>query len=115
MLLLQYNVINLSNWFYIVLLTLIPTSLPQVVCLKFAVMGGSSAESKDERGSAHLLASAAFAGSAESTGLRMVRYLESLGATIDSYADKEKVSELYHLQPQTQLADKEYIPILPNR
>lgn len=62
-----------------------------VVSLKVAVMSGSSAEAADQRGAAQLLAAAAFAGSGESTGLRVVRDLESVGATFSAYADKEKI------------------------
>lgn len=54
-------------------------------------MGGSSAETAAEIGAAHFLSTAAFAGNRTNTGLRIVRFFESMGAKILSAADKEKV------------------------
>jgi predicted Zn-dependent peptidase len=63
----------------------------QFVALKVAVVGGSSAEGKNAKGAAHFLSKAAFAGSGSHSGLSLVHALESLGANIHAYADKEKV------------------------
>jgi len=60
------------------------------VSFKFAVLGGSSAESKVSKGAAHFLSTAAFAGNNSSSGMKIVNDLESLGATFQSYSDKEK-------------------------
>lgn len=62
-----------------------------VVSLKVAVMGGSAVESVAQKGAAQLLAAAAFAGSGEKSGLRIVRELENSGASFTAYADKEKI------------------------
>ena len=65
-----------------------------VVSFKVAVAGGSSTETAAQRGAAHLLASAAFAGNANNTGLQFVRAFELLGARFSASADKEKVMNL---------------------
>lgn len=62
----------------------------QTVSLKFAVLGGSSTEG-GAKGAAHFLAHAAFAGNQTSSGLKLVKHLENLGATFESHADREKV------------------------
>lgn len=70
--------------------------------LKIAVVGGSSTETAAQRGSAQLLASSAFsAGSQSSSGLKIVRHLESLGARLASSSDREKI--VYEV---TTLADR---------
>lgn len=63
----------------------------QVTNLKFAVMGGSSAETGAQRGASQLLAAAAFSGNGKNSGIRIVRFLESLGANFRCIADREKV------------------------
>ena len=63
---------------------------------KFAVLGGSSAESKASKGAAHFLSTAAFAGNNSSSGMKIVNDLESLGATFQSYSDKEKVLLIHY-------------------
>lgn len=67
------------------------TSLVQVVSLKFAVAGGSSTEAHSAKGAAQFLSTAAFAGNNSSSGVKIVHHLEGLGASFQSYADKEKV------------------------
>lgn len=62
-----------------------------LVTLKFAIFGGSGAETESQKGAAQLLATAAFQGNGDVSGLRIVRALESLGATIASSVDKEKI------------------------
>lgn len=62
-----------------------------IVSFKVAVAGGSSTETAAQRGAAHLLASAAFAGNAKNSGLKYVRALELLGARFSASADKEKI------------------------
>ena len=62
-----------------------------MVSFKFAVIGGSSAESEEEKGAAHLLSVAAFAGTTNKNGLRLMRELEDIGATVSASADREKV------------------------
>mmetsp|Transcript_2002 Transcript_2002/g.4143 ORF Transcript_2002/g.4143 Transcript_2002/m.4143 type:complete len:435 (+) Transcript_2002:145-1449(+) len=61
------------------------------VSLKFAIGGGSSSEKPDQKGAAHFLSSAAFAGTSEASGVKMIRYLESIGATFSASADKDKI------------------------
>lgn len=62
----------------------------QTVSLKFAVLGGSSTEGA-AKGAAHFLSHAAFAGTQDSSGLKLVKHLETLGASFESHADREKV------------------------
>jgi predicted Zn-dependent peptidase len=64
----------------------------QLVSLKFAVMGGSSAETEEEKGAAHLLSVAAFAGTTNKSGLRLMRELEDIGASVSASADREKIT-----------------------
>ncbi len=59
--------------------------------LKFAVSGGSSTEAHSAKGAAQFLSTAAFAGNNSSSGVKIVHHLEGLGASFQSYADKEKV------------------------
>ena len=56
--------------------------------LKFSILGGSRSESLSQKGSAHLLSSAAFSGY---TGPAAVKFFESLGAKIGTSVDREKV------------------------
>ena len=60
--------------------------------MKFAVLGGSAAEAAEEKGAAHMLSVAAFAGTANKTGLRLMRELEDIGATVSASADREKIT-----------------------
>lgn len=62
-----------------------------MVNIKVAVLGGSRSETWAQKGSAQFLAAAAYSGNHKNSGIRIVRYLESLGATIKSTADKEQV------------------------
>ena len=62
--------------------------------LKFAINGGSSSEAANSKGAAHFLATAAFAGNHEHSGLKLVNHLHSLGASFDASSDKEKVVTL---------------------
>jgi len=62
-----------------------------VVSLKFAIFGGSGAETEAQKGAAQLLSVAAFQGNGEESGIRIVRALESVGATIKSSVDREKI------------------------
>jgi len=55
-------------------------------------MGGSSAETEEEKGAAHLLSVAAFAGTTDKSGLRLMRELEDIGATVSASADREKIT-----------------------
>lgn len=63
----------------------------QTVNLQFAVVGGSSTETAAQKGAAHFLSVAAYAGNKKNTGLRFVRFLESLGAEFSATADREKI------------------------
>jgi len=65
--------------------------LSPIVSLKFAVMGGSGAESESQKGAAQLLSVGAFAGNKYCSGLKVIRELEDIGATVSSTADKEKI------------------------
>eukprot|EP01034_Spumella_vulgaris_P029253 gene29254-36271_t len=62
-----------------------------VVNIKLAVLGGSRAETADQKGAAHFLAAAAYSGNNNNSGLRIVRYFESLGAVAKSSVDREKI------------------------
>lgn len=62
--------------------------------LKFAINGGSGSEANNAKGAAHFLATAAFAGNHEHTGLKLVNHLHSLGASFGASSDKEKVRVL---------------------
>lgn len=66
------------------------TNNSSTVSLKFAVLGGSSTEGA-AKGAAHFLSHAALAGTQNSTGLQLVKHLESLGASFESHADREKI------------------------
>eukprot|EP01039_Chlorochromonas_danica_P001985 gene1985-2165_t len=61
------------------------------VSLRFAVLGGSSTETATQKGASQLLAAAAYAGNKKNSGLRIVRFLESLGAEFSATADREKI------------------------
>ncbi|KAJ1427301.1 Metalloenzyme, LuxS/M16 peptidase-like protein [Ochromonadaceae sp. CCMP2298] len=63
----------------------------QMVSLKFCIKGGSSSEKAGQKGAAHFLAKSAFVGTSEASGLKMVRFMESIGASFGAYADKEKI------------------------
>lgn len=65
--------------------------------LKFAINGGSGSEAANAKGAAQFLATAAFAGNHDHTGLKLVNHLHSLGASFDASSDKEKVT-VQHLQ-----------------
>lgn len=67
-------------------------SASPTVGLKFALIGGSSTEKACQKGAAQFLAAAAFSGSAKTSGLRIVRFLESKGARFSASADREKIS-----------------------
>lgn len=62
-----------------------------LVNVRFAVVGGSSTETAQQKGAAHYLATAAFTGNNESSGLRVVGLLEGLGASFSATADREKI------------------------
>lgn len=62
-----------------------------VTDLKFAVAGGSGAETDAQKGAAHLLAVSAFAGNGCESGLKVVRSLEELGAVFSASVDREKI------------------------
>jgi predicted Zn-dependent peptidase len=62
-----------------------------IVNLKFAVLGGSSTETAAQKGAAHFLSVAAFAGNKHESGLKLVRFLESHGVNFSATADREKI------------------------
>lgn len=64
----------------------------QMVSINFAILSGSRAESMTEKGAAHLLATAAFAGTGKRSGLKLMRDLENIGATVGSSVDREKIT-----------------------
>ena len=64
--------------------------------IKFTVLSGSRSEGVEEKGAAHMLAVAAFSGTGKRSGLALVRDLESLGAKINSYSDREQVSKFLY-------------------
>ena len=61
------------------------------VSLQFSITGGSSTELPSQKGAAHFLASAAYSGNQKNTGVRLVRFFESLGVAFSARADREKV------------------------
>ena len=72
--------------------------------VKFAIAGGSRHESSSEKGAAHLLAVAGFAGTGKRSGLKLCRDLENLGATFSSSSDREKI--VYDLKVSSDKADE---------
>ncbi len=52
---------------------------------------GSKYETAKEKGSAHLLSAAAFAGTQQRSGLRLHRDIENAGFIVDAIADREQV------------------------
>lgn len=63
-----------------------------MVSLKFSIMGGSGAETEVQKGAAQLLSTASFAGNKTSSGLKIVRALDDVGAIIKSSVDREKIT-----------------------
>ena len=63
----------------------------QTASIRVAVLGGSSAETLDEKGSAQLLASSAFDGNKNKSGLLTMREFEDIGAKVAATSDREKV------------------------
>lgn len=61
------------------------------VSLKFAINSGSRNELFPEKGSAHLLAHAAFAGTQKESGLHLTRSLENHGITFGVSANREQI------------------------
>jgi len=85
----------------------LPSRFPfpvQLTNIKFAVAAGSRYESVSEKGAAHLLSVAAFAGTGKRSGLKLCRDLENLGATFSSSVDREKI--VYHLSVASDKADE---------
>jgi len=62
-----------------------------VANIKFAILGGSRSEKSDEKGFAHFIAASALSGNKLNSGIRTVRYFETLGADFKSHADREKI------------------------
>jgi hypothetical protein len=60
--------------------------------IDIAVMCGSSKETVSETGFSALLEAAAFAGTDNKSGLRMIRDLENLGVILDTSIDREKIT-----------------------
>eukprot|EP01006_Ploeotia_vitrea_P019766 TRINITY_DN52006_c0_g1_i1.p1 TRINITY_DN52006_c0_g1~~TRINITY_DN52006_c0_g1_i1.p1 ORF type:complete len:434 (-),score=12.37 TRINITY_DN52006_c0_g1_i1:52-1353(-) len=67
-------------------------NVSNLVSLKFAVLGGASAETEEEKGAAHMLSVSAFAGTKNKNGIRLMRELEDIGATVSASADREKIT-----------------------
>lgn len=63
-----------------------------IVTMKFSLLGGSSSELPHQKGAAHFLSLAAYSGNKKNTGLRVVRFLESLGSSIKASSDREKIT-----------------------
>lgn len=59
--------------------------------IRVAVLGGSSAETLDEKGSAQLLGSSAFDGNKNKSGLLTMREFEDIGAKVAATSDREKI------------------------
>lgn len=60
--------------------------------MKFSLLCGSSKESAEQKGAAHLLSINMFAGNNNKTGLRLMRELEDIGAVISSSFDRQKIT-----------------------
>lgn len=63
----------------------------QYANVRIAVLGGSSAESVNNKGSAQFLAAGAYSGNQFNTGIRFMTYFETLGAKVNAVADREKI------------------------
>ena len=59
--------------------------------VKIGVAAGAAAESSAEKGSSHLLGITAFAGTASTSGVALIRALDDMGAKVASSADRSKV------------------------
>ena len=68
--------------------------------LNFAVLAGSRSESTSEKGAAHLLSVAGFAGTGKRSGLRLLRDLENVGATVGTSVDREKITYKVTVLPE---------------
>ena len=68
--------------------------------INFAVVSGSSAEGASEKGAASLLAASAFAGTGKRSGLKLVRDLENIGATVGATVDREKITYKLTVLPE---------------
>jgi len=63
-----------------------------IVSVKIAVLSGSREESIAEKGAAHLLSVAAFAGTRDISGLKLCRNLEDIGAKFTASSDKDAIT-----------------------
>lgn len=70
-----------------------------MVGLNFSFVGGSRRETEEQQGAAEYLAAGAFTGSKASSGIRTVRCLESLGASMDVRAGREHVTYSVNVMP----------------
>lgn len=62
------------------------------VSLKFSLIGGSRLESSSEKGVSHLISVSAFVGTQKRSGLKLIRSLENIGASVSSSSDREKIT-----------------------
>lgn len=60
--------------------------------IKIGILGGSSAETLAEKGSALVLASGAFDGNLNKSGVAVVREFEDIGAVVGATSDREKIT-----------------------
>eukprot|EP00286_Rhodomonas_abbreviata_P028184 CAMPEP_0181312168 /NCGR_PEP_ID=MMETSP1101-20121128/13543_1 /TAXON_ID=46948 /ORGANISM="Rhodomonas abbreviata, Strain Caron Lab Isolate" /LENGTH=390 /DNA_ID=CAMNT_0023418981 /DNA_START=121 /DNA_END=1293 /DNA_ORIENTATION=+ len=67
------------------------------VSVDIAVGGGSGTESAEQKGAAHMISTAAFAG--DFGGVDLVRNLERMGATFGSRSDKEQIVYTLKVSP----------------
>lgn len=63
----------------------------QTAIIKIGISGGSSQESENEKGSAHLLACGAFDGNAHKNGVAVMRAFEDIGAKVGAQASREDI------------------------
>jgi len=69
-----------------------------------AIRGGSRAEAVNEKGSAHMIAGAAFYGTSEKSGLYLCRSLEVDGVKFGATSDREKIVYEFSATSQTALS-----------
>lgn len=67
--------------------------------ITFTLTSGSQFESVISKGSAQLLASAAFVGTKKKSGLRLWRDLENVGAVVTTASDRENVKITFLMCP----------------
>jgi len=74
--------------------------------VRIAVLGGSGTESLAEKGAANFLTAAAYSGNKFNTGIRFIKYFETLGAKVNARFDREKI--VFELDVLTNTLDESF-------